>query len=113
MSQLVADEMGFGWDYPSTTIPTVLMCFFRSILPCLYQESFNIPYFFIEDVFIGGFAADRCYLNKKDLRGYSPLGKETEEAGYDKDLLIHYVNHDSKHNIHRIITAGHNKALEV
>ena len=28
-------------------------------------------------------------------------------------MLIHYVNHDVKHNIHRIITASFNKELEV
>ena len=90
------------------------MCFSRSILPCLYQESFNLPYFFIEDVFIGGFAADRCYLPKQNLTGYSPIGKpEGDEAYFDDDLVIHYVDHMAKFNYHRSITYGHNLALEV
>ena len=82
-------------------------------LPCLYQESLNVPYFFIEDVFIGGFVAERCNAERKNLPGYSPLGKVSDESSFDKDLLIHYVDHDMKHNVHRIITSGHNKALEV
>jgi hypothetical protein len=31
-------------------------------MPCVYQESQALPYFFIEDVFIGGFVAERCQV---------------------------------------------------
>jgi hypothetical protein len=33
-------------------------------MPCVYQESQALPYFFIEDVFIGGFVAERCQVEK-------------------------------------------------
>jgi hypothetical protein len=36
------------------------------------QESLNLPYFFIEDVYMGGFVADRCLMPKKELPGFSP-----------------------------------------
>jgi hypothetical protein len=77
------------------------------------QESLRLPYFFIEDVFVGGFLAERCNAFRVDLPGYYPGGKEADNATFDADVLIHYVDHDAKHNIHRIITGGHNRALEV
>ena len=37
-----------------------------------FQESLNLPYFFIEDVYMGGWTADRCMVPKKQLEGFSP-----------------------------------------
>jgi hypothetical protein len=31
----------------------------------------------------------------------------------DFDLLIHYMDHEYKFNVHRVITEGHNQNLEV
>ena len=65
-------------------------------------------------MFIGGFVAERCKIERHTLPGYSVLGPDKpDEVGADVDMLIHYVNHDVKHNIHRIITASFNKELEV
>jgi len=81
-------------------------------LPCLYRESQVLPYFFIEDVFIGGFVAERCQVTRWYLPGYSPLGPEKpEEVSTDVDLLMHYVDHNLKHNIHRVITGGYNAKI--
>ena len=78
-------------------------------LPCLYRESQVLPYFFIEDVFIGGFVAERCLVSRNYIPGYSPLGPEKPEAVKpNEDVLLHYVDHNLKHNIHRVITDGYN-----
>jgi len=79
---------------------------------CIYQESFSLPYFFIEDVYIGGFLADRCKIKKIEITGYNPLGKEESAITFKEDLLIHYVDHSNKFNIHRIMTGSQNKELE-
>ena len=81
-------------------------------LPCIYRESQVLPYFFIEDVFIGGFAAERCRVPRMDLPGFSALGVENPEGvSPDDDLLLHYVDHNLKHNVHRVITGGYNTKI--
>jgi hypothetical protein len=52
-------------------------------------------------------------VERQPFPGYSPLGKESDAVTFDTDVLIHYVDHNNKFNIHRIITGGHNNALEV
>jgi len=79
---------------------------------CLYAESFHLPYFFIEDVHIGGFLAERCLLRKVHLEGYSPFGKEGR-VDVSKDLLIHYVNHDKKYDLHKVVTGDLDKNIDV
>ena len=39
--------------------------------------------------------------------------KEVEDVKHDFDLLIHYMDHEYKFNVHRAITEGHNKQLAV
>ena len=78
-----------------------------------FQESLNLPYFFIEDVYMGGFVADRCLVPKKEPPGFSPGRKEVAEVKADFDLLIHYMDHEYKFNVHKVITEGHNKLLAV
>ena len=81
-------------------------------LPCLYRESQVLPYFFIEDVFISGFVAERCILTRMYIPGHSPLGPEDpEEVKPEEDLLLHYVDHNLKHNVHRVITDGYNRYI--
>jgi hypothetical protein len=80
-------------------------------IQCLYSQSFHMPYFFIEDVHIGGFLADRCLLGKIHLQGFSPFGKDGQ-IDASKDLLIHYVDHEKKYNLHKAITADLDKDLD-
>jgi hypothetical protein len=39
--------------------------------------------------------------------------KEVADVKADFDLLIHYMDHEYKYNVHRAITEGHNKKLDV
>ena len=39
--------------------------------------------------------------------------KEVQDVKSDFDLLIHYMDHEYKFNVHKVITEGHNKQLEV
>ena len=39
--------------------------------------------------------------------------KEVEDVKHDFDLLIHYMDHEYKFNVHKAITNGHNKQLAV
>ena len=39
--------------------------------------------------------------------------KEVEDVKHDFDLLIHYMDHEYKFNVHKAITDGHNKQLAV
>ena len=39
-------------------------------LTLLIELILQLPYFFIEDVFVGGFVADRCALAKHHLQGF-------------------------------------------
>ena len=39
--------------------------------------------------------------------------KEVADVRHDFDLLIHYMDHEYKFNIHKAITEGHNQKLQV
>ncbi len=73
----------------------------------------NLPYFFIEDVYMGGFVADRCMVPKKRFEGHSPGRKKYTEVKANFDLLIHYMDHENKYQVHRVITEAYNKDLVV
>jgi len=62
---------------------------------------------------MGGFVADRCLVPKKRPEGHSPGRKEYAEVRADFDLLIHYMNHEDKFQVHRVITEAFNKELEI
>ena len=72
-------------------------------LSCIYQESFQLPYFFIEDVFVSGWIADRCLVPKQHLDGFQVSGTKQPIAEIDKNsqLMFHYVYQDFKHQLHR------------
>lgn len=65
-----------------------------------------MPYFFIEDVFIGGWMADRCSLPKHHLDGFTMFrpNKPIGEVDKNSDILIHYVDTNYKVRLHRVLT---------
>ena len=77
-------------SYPTFTSGTGYIMPWWSI-PCFYTEGLKVPYFFIEDVFMGGFVADRCLVPKKEPEGFNPGRKEVDQVDPKKDLLIHYM----------------------
>jgi hypothetical protein len=51
-------------------------------------------------------------VSRQNLPGYSPLGVEKpEDVAYNIDLLLHYVDHNIKHNVHRVITGSYNNVI--
>ncbi len=77
----------------------------RWTLKCLYEEALRLPYFFIEDVFMAGFVADRCNIRKKHYPGFVPGRKEALEINPAEDILIHYMDHEHKFDVHKIVTS--------
>jgi len=109
---------GTGYFMPWWSIPCfyqVSYIFLLSLkvkVPLLsFQESMKIPYFFIEDVFMGGFVADRCMVPKKYMSGYSVGGREMDDIDPDTDLLIHYASHSDRYKIHEKVTYKGNVLL--
>ena len=39
--------------------------------------------------------------------------KEAVDVKADFDVLVHYMDHENKFNLHKVITEGHNKGLDV
>ena len=72
-------------------------------LSCIYQESFQLPYFFIEDVFVSGWIADRCLVPKQHLPGFEVSGtkKPIDEIDKTSHFMFHYVYRDFKHQLHQ------------
>ena len=86
-------------------------------LTCLYQEGLKLPYFFIEDVFITGFVADRCLVPKKHVDALRlQINNDTFTADDEKldngggnvdsnqDILFVKLDHDLKHDLHKVMT---------
>ena len=42
---------------------------------CLYMACLELPYYFINDVFVTGFAAKACHLSRENLDGMIRFGK--------------------------------------
>ncbi len=66
---------------------------------------FQLPYFFIEDVFIGGWMADRCSLPKHHLEGFTMFrpNKPIQNVDKNSDILFHYVDKNYKIKVHRFL----------
>ena len=73
-------------------------------VPCLYSEGLNVPYFYIEDVFMGGFVADRCLVPRQHNPGFTPDPKLSTKVDPKFDVLIHYMFHEEKFDMHKVMT---------
>jgi hypothetical protein len=66
-----------------------------------------LPYYFIEDLFIGGWMADRCLLPKLDIKeGFNMLPHlvgPPKNIKWDYDKIIHYVDSDYKMKVHHYL----------
>ena len=60
----------------------------RTAAGCIYESTFNIPFFHLEDIYVTGFAAQACQINHVHNRGFV-LAKK---GGFNKetDVLLHY-----------------------
>lgn len=92
-------------NYPSFTSGTAYVMPWWTVA-CLYQEALNLPYYFIEDAFMGGFVADRCLIPQRRLDSFNPGRKEVKDADPKKDMTIHYMDHNYKYEMHKLFTAN-------
>ena len=60
----------------------------RTAAGCIYESTFNIPFFHLEDIYVTGFAAQACQISHVHNRGFV-LAKK---GGFNKetDVLLHY-----------------------
>jgi hypothetical protein len=66
-----------------------------------------LPYYFIEDLFIGGWMADRCNVPKVDIKpGFNMLPhlvRPAEEVNATYDKVFHYIDGNYKHKVHHYL----------
>ena len=63
---------------------------------CLYRKSLKLPFFFINDVFITGFCAESCGIERRHYgKGFSPVAKTVEDIT-SSDIVIHYMGEKEK-----------------
>ena len=63
---------------------------------CLYRKSLELPFFFINDVFITGFCAESCGIERRHYgTGFSPVAKKLEDIR-SSDIVIHYMGEKEK-----------------
>jgi hypothetical protein len=82
-----------GTDYPEVFSGSGYVMS-RATAECLYQEGLKLPFFHLEDVFLTGFAAQNCQIQKVHHKGFHHLQKK--KINYSRDILIHYVDTASK-----------------
>ena len=58
---------------------------------CLLQEGLKLPYFHLEDVFVTGFAAEKCNLKRIHNIGFHPYNETRHVVKSSKDILYHYI----------------------
>jgi hypothetical protein len=65
----------------------------------------QLPYYFIEDLFIGGWMADRCFLPKVDIKeGFNMLPHhlpDPDKANATVDKVFHYIDGNYKLRVHQ------------
>ena len=57
-----------------------------------------------QDVYITGFVARRCKIAKVNIPGFYIGKKPLEEIKPHEDILIHYIKHNEKFDIHKLMT---------
>jgi hypothetical protein len=66
-----------------------------------------LPYYFIEDLFIGGWMADRCLLPKVDIKeGFNMLPHlvgPPENVKWNYDKIFHYIDSNFKIKVHHFL----------
>ena len=67
----------------------------------------QLPYYFIEDLFIGGWMADRCMVPKVDIKpGFNMLPhliRPVEDVNATYDKVFHYVDGNYKLRLHHFL----------
>ena len=65
---------------------------------CLYQSALNLPYFFLEDVFLTGFAAENCRIPRYHCTGFQ-LELKNIKYVKESDVLVHGFRFDDVQRI--------------
>ena len=62
----------------------------------LYRKSLELPFFFLNDVFITGFCAESCGIERRHYgTGFSPMSKNVRDIS-SSDIVIHYMGEKEK-----------------
>ena len=78
----------------------------RPAAECIFKEAMNLPFFHLEDVFLTGFAAENCGINKIHTETFHPLPVKTKEGHaivnvQKTDILWHYMDTRSLVEMHK------------
>ena len=68
------------------------------IISCLYQESLELPIYFLNDVFVTGFARERCEIERIHSRLFlmDVNLKKIHKVGLKNIVSIHHFTNDEK-----------------
>ncbi len=90
---------------------------FEQKAKCIFVFLFfnlQLPYYFIEDLFIGGWMADRCKLPKLDIKDglhMIPPIKPAKKVVWNVDKIFHYADTNFKIKVHHLLTRAYAEKL--
>jgi hypothetical protein len=68
----------------------------RTTAECLLEEGLKLPYFHLEDVFVTGFAAEKCNVQRIHHTGFHPSEMKRHKTNCANDILYHYIDTPGK-----------------
>ena len=68
----------------------------KSAAQCLFHEGLKLPYFHLEDVFVTGFAAEKCQVKRIHHSGFHPSLEKRRKINCANDILYHYIDTHGK-----------------
>lgn len=71
-------------------------------LDCLFEKSLNLPLFHLNDVFVTGFAAEECQIERVDHEEFHYLGLDLNKVN-DDVVAIHYTSEDKKAFLYSVL----------
>ena len=61
-----------------------------------------LPYYFIEDVYMTGFVAEKCSIPRLGVEGFHPEQLKATQVR-PNDIQLHYITPTEKHKIHIMV----------
>ena len=74
----------------------------RTAVKCLYKKSLNLPYFFLEDVFMG-FAAENCRIPRYHCNAFHNYPIPFNDVKGTDILWTNFHENDMMFNMHHIV----------